>query len=176
MFIRSANAEEFGDCGYIPKKTENYKFPEWEVMKNCATYKNGVLEISKYHLANMNFGKANIASFFTAGQYFYIKPNGKYLPVIFYDNGADIYQEGLTRSIINGKIAYYDINFKLVLAPGYDWAWPFHQGKALVCKGCVLTPAEDGHKALEGGLWGYINKEGKEVVLVVYKASEVPNQ
>ena len=70
-------------------------------------------------------------------------------------------------------IAYYDEDFELVIAPGYDWAWPFQDGRALVCKGCALTPVEDGHKALEGGKWGYINKEGKEVVPVKYTAAEV---
>jgi hypothetical protein len=172
LFISSANAEEFGACGYVPKRTEQYQYPEWEVLRNCASYENGVLNISQEHMDNLSFDNLNMTRFFTSGQHFYIKPDGKFLPVIFYDNGADYYQEGLTRSLQNGKIVYYDISFKLVLAPGYDWAWPFHKGRALVCKGCVLTPVEDEHTALEGGLWGYINKEGKEVVPVKYKASE----
>jgi len=176
LLISSANAEEFGSCGYIPKKTEQYQYPEWEVFSSCASYENGVLIISNEHMDNLNFGKFGAARFFTSGQHFYVKADGKFLPVIFYDNGADYFQEGLTRSLQNGKIEYYNIDFKLVLSPGYDWAWPFHEGKALVCKGCVLTPVEDGHKALQGGLWGYINKEGKEVVPVKYTASEVPSK
>ena len=65
---------------------------------------------------------------------------------------------------------------ELVLSPDYDWVWPFHDGRTLVCNGCVLTPMEDRHKALEGGLWGCINKEGKEVVPVKYKSSDVPRK
>lgn len=174
LFIGPVKADDFGSCGYIPKKTEQYKYPEWEVFDKCASYKDGTLKISKEHMNKLNYGKPGVASFFTSGQYFYVKPDGRFLPVIFYDNGADYFQEGLTRSLQNGKIQYYNKDFELVLSPGYDWAWPFHEGKALVCKGCVLTPVEDGHKALEGGLWGYINKKGEEVVPVKYKASDVP--
>jgi len=174
--ISSANAQEFGECGYIPKRTEQYQYPEWEILKGCASYENGVLKIAKEHMENLNFGELNTARFFASEQHFYVKPDGKFLPVIFYDNGADSYQEGLTRSLLNGKIAYFNINFELILAPNYDWAWPFQEGRALVCKGCTLTPVEDGHTALEGGVWGYINKEGKEVVPVKYTASEVPSK
>ena len=39
--IGSAHAEEFGECGYIPKRTEQYQYPEWEVLEDCAFYKNG---------------------------------------------------------------------------------------------------------------------------------------
>ncbi|GAB2197029.1 hypothetical protein MAH4_10350 [Sessilibacter sp. MAH4] len=169
-------AQDFGPCGYIPKRTEHYQYPEWEVFEKCASYKDDVLQISKDHMGNLNFGKTGMTSFFTSGQYFYVKPDGRFLPVIFYDSGADYFQEGLIRSLNSGKIEYYNSDFELVLSPGYDWAWPFHEGKALVCKGCVLTPAEDGHKALEGGLWGYINKEGVEVVPVKYKAFDVPGK
>jgi hypothetical protein len=174
--IGSAHAEKFGECGCIPKRTEQYQYPEWEVLNGCASYENDVLKISQEHMDNLNFGEINAARFFTSGQHFYVKPDGKFLPVIFYDNGADSYREGLTRSLLKGKIAYYDINFALVIAPDYDWAWPFHEGRALVCKGCVLTPVEDGHKALEGGMWGFINKEGKEVVPVKYTAAEVSSK
>ena len=31
IFIGSVQAEDFGPCGYIPKKTEQYQYPEWEV-------------------------------------------------------------------------------------------------------------------------------------------------
>ncbi len=173
IFIGSVQAEDFGSCGYIPKKTEQYQYPEWEFFDSCASYKAGVLRISQEHMQRLNFGTEGLASFFTSGQYFYVKPDGRFLPVMFYDNGADYFREGLTRSQKNGKIEFYNKDFELVLSPGYDWAWPFHEHRALVCKGCVLIPVERGHKALEGGLWGYINKEGKEVVPVKYNASDV---
>ncbi|WP_417499369.1 WG repeat-containing protein [Methylophaga sp.] len=176
IFIGSVQAEDFGSCGYTPKKTEQYQYPEWEVFDRCASYAAGDLRISQEHRKRLHFGTENLAVFFTSGQYFYVKSDGRFLPVMFYDNGADYFQEGLTRSQKNGKIEFYDKHFELVLSTGYDWAWPFHDGLALVCKGCVLTPMEHGHKALEGGLWGYINKKGEEVVPVKYKSSDLPRQ
>lgn len=178
-----AFTEQFGTCAYIPKHTESYPYPEWEVLNNCASYKEGVLKIAKTHINNIGFtdtsttsdSSLNNAPFFTAKQYFYVKSDGRFLPVIFYDNGADYYQEGLTRSLVNGKIAYFDKDFKQVITPKYDWGWPFESGKALVCKDCVLVALDDGDKAYEGGLWGYINKQGEEVVPVKYQVSDVPD-
>lgn len=176
IFIGSVQAEDFGSCGYLPKKTEKYQYPEWEVFDSCASYAAGVLRISPEHREKLHFGTEDLAVFFISGQYFYVKPDGRFLPVMFYDNGADYFQEGLTRSQKNGKIEFYNKHFELILSPDYDWVWPFHEGLALVCNGCILTPMEDGHQALEGGLWGYINKKGEEVVPVKYKSSELPRQ
>ena len=172
LFMGSVEAEGLGSCGYVPKKTMKYKNPGWEMFDACASYKDQVLHISKDHINNMDFGSLAVASIFASGQYFYVKPDGKFLPVISYDNGADSFQEGLVRSLHNGKIEYYNTNLELELTPGYDWAWPFNNGRALVCKGCVLTPVGDGHEVLQGGLWGYINKKGEEVVPVKYQASD----
>ena len=172
----SANATELGDCGYTPKRTGQHVNPGWEIFEDCASYEDGVLKIAREHLTNLNFGNLDIASFYCPDQFFYVKPDGRYLSVIAYDNGADPYQEGLTRSLLEGKIAYYNLDFELVLAPGYDWAWPFENGRALVCKGCTAKPVEDGHQALTGGLWGYIDRQGEVVIPVQYKAGEVPGK
>ncbi len=176
LLTNSASAEEFGECGYIPKPTEQYPNPELELFQQCASYTDGALEIAKGHLSNLDFGDQNIASLFAAGQHFYLKPDGRFLPVIAYDNGADPYREGLTRSLLDGRIAYYNMDLELVLAPGYDWAWPFEDGRALVCRGCSPAPTDGEHTAITGGVWGYIDKSGKEVVAVRYTAAEVSSK
>lgn len=85
----------------------------------------------------------------------------------------DDYAEGLTRSVVNGRVTYYDRNFRQVNAPRYDWGWPFHKGRALVCADCKADPPDtDGQRAVSGGLWGYINGKGKEVVPVEYSQQE----
>jgi hypothetical protein len=176
LIVGAANAGEFGECGYIPKPTEQLPSPEWEMFKQCALYEDGVLRIAKEHLANLDFGDKNITSLFAAGQHFYLKPDGRFLPVIAYDNGADPYREGLTRSLLDGKIAYYNMDLKLVLAPGYDWAWPFEDGRAMVCRGCAPAPTNGEHTAVTGGVWGYIDKNGKEVVQVKYSTTEISSK
>lgn len=162
-------------CAYFAKVTPENQFPEWQPYEDCATYKNGNLKIEPNHLGSIAFGSSGLAPFWTSGQYFYIKGNGDFLPVIPYDNGADTYREGLVRSVVNSKIAYYNQELKMVISPKYDWGWPFYNGRALVCSGCKVTePDKFGHKPVKGGLWGYIDKTGKEVVPVKYKQSEVP--
>ena len=162
------------ECAYLAKETPQNKFPEWEPYENCAQYENGKLIIAPEHKEKIDFGSSGLAPFMTQGQYFYVKKNGSFLPVIFFDNGADYFQEGLARSLVNGKIAYYNQNFEPVIPPKYDWGWPFADGRALVCSGCsVQKPDKNGHKPVVGGVWGYINKKGKEVVPVKYSQSEV---
>jgi len=171
--LSSVQADEFLECGYIPKEIDQHQYPQWELFTDCASYKEGVLKIVKEHMANFNFRTRNTVHFFTSEQHFYLKPDGRFLPVLFYDNGADSYQEGLTRSLRNAKVAYFNRDFELVIAPGYDWAWPFQAGRALVCNGCVVTPAEGAHTILKGGMWGFINRQGEEVVPVKYTATDV---
>ena len=102
------------------------------------------------------------------GHWFYVKPNGDLLQVVTFDNGADYFSDGLTRSLQSGKIAYFDTKLLQVIAPKYDWGWPFEGGRALVCTGCKAgKPDGDGHGAVDGGRWGFIDKSGKEIVPVM---------
>tara|TARA_R110001606_G_scaffold396245_2_gene570005 strand:- start:49 stop:582 length:534 start_codon:yes stop_codon:yes gene_type:complete len=159
----SVGAVDFQSCAFTPKQTEENPYPELEAFQHCASYHDKYLEITDEHWRQLNFDENQLTSLFTHGQYFYIKPDRSYLPVITYDNGADYFQEGLTRSLLNGKIAFYNRDFKLVLAPSFDWAWPFQNGKAKVCNGCVLTQVDAEHTGLTGGTWGYIDKQGNMI-------------
>ncbi len=162
-------------CAYIAKVTPNNKQPEWQNYEHCATYQAGKLSITPKHLEKIAFLPSGLASFWTSGQYFYIKSNGDFLPVIRYDNGADPYQEGLVRSLVDSKIAYYNNHLERVIPPKYNWGWPFENGRALVCLECKLTaPDEHGHQRLTGGLWGYINTSGKEIIPVKYQQNKLP--
>jgi hypothetical protein len=137
---------------------------EFEEHANCAKPAGTGFVIGKRHLARMEF-EHGLAGVLIAGQYFYVKPDGRMLAVIGYDNGPDYFAEGLTRSRIDGKIAYYDRHFRQMIAPRYDWGFPFENGRAEVCNGCKPQPSDaEGHSVLTGGLWGYIDKRGREVV------------
>lgn len=159
----SVHASGLQSCAFIPKQTEQTPYPEIEVFHHCASYQNKHLEISDKHWSKLNFDENQLTTLFTQDQYFYLKPDRSYLPVITYDNGADYFQEGLTRSLLNGKIAFYNHDFELVLATDFDWAWPFQDGIARVCRGCVVTQVDEEHTGLTGGVWGYIDKQGNQV-------------
>jgi len=169
-----ANADKYVMCSYLRKPTKENVHSEWGGYENCARYGNGKLEIGPKHIVEVNFGPSGIAPFWTAAQWFYIKPSGEFLPVVSYDNAADDFREGLVRAPINGKIAYFNKSFKQVISPKYDWGSPFNSGRAFVCKGCsIQDPDEDGHKLITGGVWGYINRAGEEVVPVQYSREEI---
>jgi hypothetical protein len=111
--------------------------------------------------ASYEHGLAAIA----VGTWYYLKRDGRSLQVVTYDNGPDTFSEGLVRSVVDGKLAYFDHSFRQVIAPRYDWGWPFEQGRALVCRGCTVQQAGE-HSMMVGGTWGYIDRAGVEVVPV----------
>jgi len=141
---------------------------------NCAVRQNGRIEVSQASLSKMFFSADGLARAFIDHSWYYIKRDGSTLPVITYDNGADYFSEGLVRSRIDGKIAYFDAQFKQLIPPKYDWAWPFEHGKAVVCIGCVEAPRNDSeHRRVVGGRWGYIDHHGHEIVSVTHSREEI---
>ena len=145
---------------------------EWH--DHGAELRNGELLISREDLNKMDFRRNGLAEVIVQDHgWYYVNRIGKSLSVITFDNGADYFAEGLTRSKIGGKISYFDRNFNQFIPPKYDWGWPFENGKALVCNGCRETPRDsDGHSRMIGGQWGYIDKKGKEIVPVTLTEDE----
>ena len=173
----SLYGEEFSKCGYVSVPTKQNMLTEWELYGDCASYLNGSLKINSEQLTKIDFGPSGLAPFWAHKQMFYVKPSGKYLAVLSVDNGADDFREGLVRSLVDGKVAYFNKEFEQVIPPKYDWGWPFENGRALVCIGCVIDePDKSGHRPLKGGLWGYINRSGTQVVPLQHSQEEVRNK
>jgi WG containing repeat len=150
-------------CTYV----ENQPTAELESHAGCAARVGGLWRISDEHLAKMSYTTRGLASVLIDERWYYVKPDGDLLQVVTFDNGADYFSEGLTRSVVRGKIAYFDSKFLRVIPPKYDWGWPFEARRALVCIGCKPGKSdEDGHGSVDGGRWGFIDKSGKEIVPV----------
>jgi predicted alpha/beta superfamily hydrolase len=80
--------------------------------------------------------------------------------VFTYDNGPDYASEGLIRIVKNGKIGYADATtYLLVIAPQFDCAFPFENGKAKVSNQCKTTK-EGEYSLWTSDAWQYINKDG----------------
>jgi hypothetical protein len=78
-----------------------------------------------------------------------------------YDNGPDYPSDGLFRIIQNGKIGYADAtDFKVVIDPQFDCAYPFENGKAMVSKNCS-TITDGDHKIWKSDEWQFVNKKGE---------------
>ena len=97
-------------------------------------------------------------------QFYYVRADGSSLPVILWDSGPDYFAEGLTRGIFHGRIGFYDLQLREVIAPVHDFAWPFEHSVARVCDGCRRgTPDGDGHTPMQGGRWYVIDRNNLEV-------------
>jgi hypothetical protein len=138
-------------------------------IESCATQIGSDLKLCRAGFDAMEWNEAGMAGVVVARRHHYVRRDGSMLPVITYDNGPDYFSEGLVRSPVDGKLAYFDEHFRQVIPPVYDWGSPLLRGHALVCRGCRPTlPDSDGHVAMQGGTWGYIDRKGREIVPVTF--------
>ena len=118
---------------------------------------------------------------------------------MFYDNGADYYEQGLARFVTkNNKVGFHDYKGNIVIPAKYNWAGYIgliddkdittEKKYTYVCNGCYILshstkmfPSSSGalHEAIDtsgfyhpeiiGGKWGVIDIAGNEVVPLEYK-------
>lgn len=186
LCVRDTLAEEMPgstgeplDCVYAATDTA-----ELESHAGCAVRREaGAIEIRPETIESIDFASNALspapAPLFVVGEgWFYILPSGRSARVVTWDNLADDFVEGLARTPIDGRIGYLDETLEIVIPPRFDGAWPFENGRALVCVGCGVESAEgdergdDEHSAVEGGRWGYIDREGREVVPITLGRAE----
>jgi len=111
------------------------------------------------YLKGLDFKGEEVISIFKDGSFYYVRKDGKAMKTLTYDNKADPFSDGLARTRINGKIGFFNSNLDIVLKPVYDFAFPFHNGKAEICTGCK-EQKEGEHSMLEGGKWQKIDRNG----------------
>ena len=169
------------DCFYAARPTARNPDPEMSLHRNCAAVSgDGSVRVLARHLRALDFNANGLATLNVKERgWFYVRRNGRALEVLLEDNGADYFVEGLVRGRRHGKVAFFDRSFRMVLPPTYDFAWPFENGLAMVCSGCREEPAAsdpDHHGLVDGGLWGYIDHHGREVIPVKYSRDEALRQ
>ena len=94
------------------------------------------------------------------------------LPVVIYDNAPDAFVEERARTQVDSKIGYIDRKLRVVIPPRYDWGFPFERGKAVVCSGCAQKRDGGEHWFVEGGMWGAVDRNGREIVPLQYRSGE----
>ena len=115
--------------------------------------------VNSTYLKKLDFKGEEIISVFKDNAFYYIRKDGKAMKTLTYDNGADPFSDGLARTKINGKIGFFNSNLEIILKPIYDFAFPFHEGKAEICTGCK-EKQEGENSMLEGGKWQKIDRNG----------------
>ena len=115
--------------------------------------------VNASYLKQLDFKGEEIISVLINNTFYYIRKDGKKIQTLTYDNGADPFSDGLARTKVNGKIGFFNSNLDIILKPIYDFAFPFHNGKAEICTGCK-EKKEGEHSMLEGGKWQKIDRNG----------------
>jgi hypothetical protein len=163
--------DDLEPCVYVTRATAADPFPELQPHGGCARLEDGGWVFEASHLERMSFGETGLAGVWVEGWH-YVTPKGRSLAVLTWDNGPDEFSNGLVRGLRDGKVAYFNADFQEVIAPIYDWGWPFDEGKALVCRGCKSEHPVEEHMSLVGGVWGFIDTAGKEIVPVLLTREE----
>jgi hypothetical protein len=125
------------------------------------------------HLRALPFDNDGVAAVWIEGVkgFFYVGRDGRLVPVVAYDNAPDAFVDGRARTQVDRKIGYIDRTLRVAIPPRYDWGFPFEHGRAVVCSGCAQK--RDGeHWLVEGGRWGMVDRDGREIVPLQYRSRE----
>ena len=130
--------------------------------------------VKAQYLRALTFDKHGVATVWIEGfkGFYYVGRDGHMVPVVAYDNAPDDFVEGRARTQVDGKIGYIDRKLRVVIPPRYDWGFPFEDGKAVVCSGCTQKPVGGEQWIMEGGRWGAVDRNGREIVPLQYRSME----
>lgn len=133
-----------------------------EPADQCARVEGDTVVFAADALGRMDFNEDGLSPVFTHGSWRWVRPDGKSVAVVTYDNFADDFEDGLTRGPWSGGMAFYDTQLNRVLATPYEWVDRYSGGLAVVCEGCRKAHTPDGeHSFMTGGQWGAIDRRGK---------------
>ena len=147
----------------------------WNDFSPCTRVdSSGQRWVKAKHLRALSFDRHGIAAVWIKGfkGFYYVRRDGHMVPVVTYDNAPDSFVEGRARTQVDGKIGYIGRKLRVVIPPRYDWGFPFTHGKAVVCGGCVQKPDGGEHRLVEGGRWGAVDRNGREIVPLQYRSME----
>ena len=164
----SACASSSQVCQFVPVETERDEIPR------CASRgSGGSVVLSPDARAELERRGPGAVAVSIGGTLYYANAEGRAVPVWPFDNGADPFVEGLARTVEQEKIGFVDEALAVHIPPRWDFAFPFADGFALVCQGCRLEPDGE-HRAVRGGRWGRIDRDGVVVVPVRFPRDAVP--
>jgi hypothetical protein len=178
LLVGGCRSTEKLACSYRARESANnptLQTQEIQPRGVCGTpLSDGTLSIDPAHFEVLSFSNG-LASILTSDGWYYVRADGRNAPVVSYDNGPDYFSEGLARTIRSGKIGFIDPSLSEIIQPSWDFAFPFNEGRAVVCQGCQSRPTADGeHFEMLGGTWGYINHAGEVIVPVKFERHELP--
>lgn len=174
-FVACSNPKEIVvECAYLPKKVDQQD-SEFSPQGECGKLiDEDTLVLYPEHFRNLNFEASNLTTVYSSGRVFYVSKSGSIVRSLFFDNGADFFEEGLSRIISKKKIGFVNEQLETVIEPQFDFAYSFKDSKSMVCNGCKEEKEPNGeHTMIVGGKWGIINKKGEVILPLEYDIQEV---
>lgn len=156
------------DCMFIP-----LQFAEDQLAACAARDASGRLLLSEAGEAEIRRRGEGAHAVQIGGRLYYANAEGRIVRVLWHDNGADSFVEGLARTARGGKVGFVDESLAERIAPRWDFAFPFDGGFAIVCEGCRKHPVGE-HIEVRDGKWGYIDRDGVEVVPLEHEREALP--
>ena len=158
-------------CVYATEDNDPY-VAEIQPRGNCGYIDNGRLIICDTSLSKLTFTTEGLSSLLTnTFGWVFVRRNGEAIQTVTFDNGPDIISEGLLRYIDEGKVGFIDKYGEIKIRAAYTFAFPFQRDLSMVCNDCIKK--QDGeHSIMVEGTWGYIDKNGNEVVPVKFSQKE----
>lgn len=142
----------------VPFAQETAKGEHWGY-KDAA----GVVVIPPKFILAREFSAEGLAAVANEDEWLLIDRRGRVLVRPFVtDNGPDPFREGRARFVSDGKFGFFDAFGRVVIPPRFDFAKPFANGLAAVCRGCKLMRKGE-HTTVSGGTWGHIDTAGNRV-------------
>jgi hypothetical protein len=116
--------------------------------------------LDKRYFNKLDFSTVVLQTVKVDDSWYYVRKDGKAIQVITNKDGvADSFKEGFARTRVKGKIGFFNKTLDIVLEPIYDYAFPFYDGVAEICVGCIEHGEED-NRMIEGGVWKSIDRAG----------------
>lgn len=176
LFDSHVLAEEAKPCRYM-----SVSGPELIEYDSCISFKkwyknanqsDGV--ISKKVAMSARYDENNLSYLYSEYGVFYFTKSGKLRRTMIYDNGPDYFESGLARTKWNGKIGFFNKSLDIVIAPQFDFAFPFLKSATLVCNGCVKVTVGE-HSTMGNAMWGVIDLSGNIVIPIRHTRVEAIN-
>lgn len=173
FLLFGCSTEQEIPCAFIPVQTKENPYPELTQFKNCGQVDNtDKISLNEKTLNKIWFNEDGLADIRIHDGIYYINKKAKLVRTHLFDNAPDYFKEGLARTVKNNKFGFINKQLTVVIEPQYDFAFPFINGKAIVCNGCSFKLVGE-HKTVEGGQWGIIDKQGNVVTEIKYSKEEL---
>jgi hypothetical protein len=140
--LTSEHRHDFTPCesvveDHAPGNVDRYRFED--PATGLVGFKNGAgtIVIKPQFRYAYEFGPGGISAAVDGTTFVFIDKSGKVIAKAYaFDNGPDYFQEGVARIVdAKGKVGFIDTKGKIVIAPQYDDAASFCNGKAEVAVG-----------------------------------------